>query len=100
MNGKHNSESDCMFFQKNYLKNAKKTWRRRDLKGQQLKALGSSRAYSVPAIRVVSRVGLFGRASFGLKFVKMFRTCIQNFFITFRVTTFFFGEVHLLCSRR
>jgi len=30
-------------------------------------------------------------------FVKMVRACIQNFFITFRVTIFFFPDVHLLC---
>ena len=41
--------------------------------------------------RVISRSGL------GLKFVKIFRTCIQNFFITLRVTIFFFRDVDLLC---
>ena len=41
--------------------------------------------------RVVSRAGL------GLKFVKIFRACIQNFSITFRATFVFFRDVDLLC---
>jgi len=36
----------------------------------------------------------------GLKFVKIFRSCIQNLFITLRVTTFFFRDVDLLRSPR
>ena len=35
-----------------------------------------------------------------LTFVQMFRACIQTFFITFRVTMFFFCDTHLLCSPR
>ena len=43
-------------------------------------------------------------AGFGLKFIKMFRAdfgpAYKNFRITFRVTIFFFRDVHLLCSPR
>jgi len=39
-------------------------------------------------------------AELGLKFVKIFRACIQNIFITFRVTAVFFRDVDLLCSLR
>jgi len=41
-----------------------------------------------------------GRGGLGLKFVKIFRGCIQNFFIILRVTTFFFRGLDLLCSPR
>jgi len=34
----------------------------------------------------------------GLTFVKIFRVCIQNLFITLRVMIFFFRGVDLLCS--
>jgi len=37
-------------------------------------------------------------AGLGLKFVKVFRACIKNFFITLRVTNFFLCDVDLLCS--
>jgi len=37
--------------------------------------------------------GRFFRVGHGLKFVKIFRSCIQNFFITLRVTIFFFRGV-------
>jgi len=42
--------------------------------------------------RVISRAGLFvsGLAGLGLRIVKLFRACIQNFFIAFRVTIFSF----------
>jgi len=36
----------------------------------------------------------------GLKFVKIFWACIQNFFITLRVIIFFFRDLRLLCSPR
>jgi len=35
-----------------------------------------------------------------LKFVKIFRACIQNFFITLRIMIFVFRDVDLLCSPR
>jgi len=44
--------------------------------------------------RVITLAGL------GLKFVKIFRACIQNVFITLRVTNFFFRDVDLLSSLR
>jgi len=52
--------------------------------------------------RVINLGGFFGSGrsglGHGLKFVKIFRACIQNFFITLRVMTFFFRGVDLLCS--
>jgi len=50
--------------------------------------------------RVVSQTGLFGSGRARLKFVKIFRACIQNFFIALGVTTLFFRDVDLLCSPR
>ena len=42
--------------------------------------------------------GFSGRAGLGLKFFKILQACIQNFFVTLRVTTFFFRSIDLLCS--
>jgi len=42
--------------------------------------------------------GFSGRVGLGLKFVSIFPAYLQNFFITLRVTTFFFRDVDLLCS--
>jgi len=41
--------------------------------------------------RVISRAELFGsdRAGLGLKFVKMFQACIQNFFYNIKSNDFF-----------
>jgi len=36
----------------------------------------------------------------GLKFVKIFRACIQNVFRTLRVMIFVFRDVDLLCTPR
>jgi len=51
--------------------------------------------------RVISLAGLVG---LDFKFVKMFRANVvhacKNFFITLRVTTFFFPDIDLLCSLR
>jgi len=46
------------------------------------------------------RPGFSDRAGLELKFVKIFRACIQNFFITLGVMIFFFPDVDLLCSPR
>ena len=51
-------------------------------------------------VELLVRRGFSGRAGLVLKFVKIFRACIKNFFITLRVTTFFFRDVDLLCSPR
>jgi len=42
------------------------------------------------------------QAGLGPKFVKLFRACIQNFFITLRVglTIFSFRDIDLLCLPR
>ena len=48
---------------------------------------------------LISLAGIF-RVGSGLKFVKIFRGCMQNFFISLRATTFFFRDVDLLCSTR
>jgi len=54
--------------------------------------------------RVISLGGFFGSGwaglGLGLKFVKIFRACIQNVFITLRVMIFVFRDVDLLCSPR
>jgi len=39
--------------------------------------------------RVINLAGFSGRAGLGLKFVKIFRACIQNFFITLKSNDFF-----------
>jgi len=62
--------------------------------------------FMLPVIGKVSEVRdrVVSRAGFGLKFVKMFWANFgppyKAFFITFRVTIFFFCDVHLLCSLR
>jgi len=40
------------------------------------------------------------RSSVCLHISGQFRACIQNFFITLRVTAFFFRNIDLLCSLR
>ena len=49
-------------------------------------------------IKILTWCRVVSRSRLGLKFVKIFRACIQNFSITLRATFVFFRDLDLLCS--
>jgi len=51
-------------------------------------------------MKLLTRCRVISRAGIRLRFVKIFRACIQHIFITLRVTIFFFRDIDLLRSPR